>query len=78
VPRRIRSVSWYGQDDSELPSLEAVAKQVRLTHAQVRGRLARAVPQLLGQPRVDAFTGRRWPADCSARRPSARSIAISG
>ena len=45
---------YYGLDNRELPSLAEVAQQVGLTQAQVRRRLVRAAPQLLGQPRVDA------------------------
>jgi predicted nucleic acid-binding Zn ribbon protein len=38
---------YYGLDDTELPSVEAVAQRVGLTQAQVRRRLGRLVPQLL-------------------------------
>ncbi len=45
---------YYGLDTSELLLVAEVAQQVGLTPAQVRRRLVRAVPHLLGQPRVGA------------------------
>jgi predicted nucleic acid-binding Zn ribbon protein len=65
---------YYGLDDRELPSIGEVAQQVGLTEAQVRRRLVRAVPQLLGQPYGNA-RGLLLRAQLGSPAPSSRDPA---